>query len=188
MTRQGDGNREGDQVLGQGRFLRLVERRGWELVERPGVDTIAVLVAVTADGELLLVEQHREPVGGQVLELPAGLVGDHGEETLEEGARRELLEETGYQAEALEVLATGPPSAGLSSEVVTLLWASGLRKVADGGGVGEEGIQVHAVPLSQAPAWLATRQAQGQLVDPKVWAALWFASQRGPTAIDHRNP
>jgi ADP-ribose pyrophosphatase len=171
----------GERLLGQGRFLRLVERKGWELVERPGIEAIAVLVAVTAEGELLLVEQHREPVGGLVLELPAGLVGDgDSEESLEEGARRELLEETGYQADELEVLAHGPPSAGLSSEVVTMLWAPGVRKVADGGGVGGEGIRVHPIPLEKAPAWLAARQAQGQLVDPKVWAALWFASKMSP--------
>ena len=51
---------------------------------------------------MLLVEQHRQQVNQTVLELPAGLVGDLSDrplEDLEQAAKRELLEETGYQAE-----------------------------------------------------------------------------------------
>ena len=47
------------------------------------------------------VEQFRPPVGRQVIEIPAGLVGDddsHPEETIADTARRELLEETGFEA------------------------------------------------------------------------------------------
>ncbi|HXT22313.1 MAG TPA: NUDIX hydrolase, partial [Thermoanaerobaculia bacterium] len=104
------------EVLGEGRFLRLLRRRGWELVERNGVQGIVVLVAVTPDGELLLVEQHREPVRGTVIELPAGLAGDELDsagESLEQAATRELREETGWEATSWERLSTGPPSAGL---------------------------------------------------------------------------
>ena len=86
---------DGVEVLGRGRFLRLVRRRDWEMVERAGVREIVVLVAVTPAGELLLVEQYREPVAATVIELPAGLVGDEPGregEVMEEAARRELLE------------------------------------------------------------------------------------------------
>ena len=168
------------EVLGAGRFLRLVRRRGWEMVDRPGVREIVVLVAVTPDGELLLVEQHREPVGATVVELPAGLVGDedgHAAESLEDAARRELREETGWDCAALERLTAGPPSAGLSTEVVTLLRASGLVRRDAGGGAGDERITVHAVPVAEAPSWLRRREAAGTLVDPKVWAGLWFATR-----------
>ena len=46
-------------------------------------------------------EQFRKPVTARVIEIPAGLVGDekeYREETLADSARRELLEETGFQA------------------------------------------------------------------------------------------
>jgi ADP-ribose pyrophosphatase len=179
-----------DRTLGEGRFLRLVERDGWELVERPGVHEIAVVVAVSETGELVLIEQHRPPVGAEVLELPAGLVGDEEAETLEAGARRELLEETGYLAATLEVLTAGPTSAGLTSEVVTLLWAPSVRRVSAGGGTGRERIRVHAVPVAEAAAWMVGRQAAGTLIDPKVWAGLWFAEQRvgdsGGEAVEAR--
>lgn len=168
------------EVLGEGRFLRLLRRRGWELVERPGVHGIVVLVAVTPDAELLLVEQHREAMRGTVIELPAGLAGDEPDsagESLEQAATRELREETGWEAASWERLSAGPPSSGLSTEVVTLLRAHGLVKRDAGGGAGSERITVHTVPLRDAPAWLRDREAAGTLVDPKVWAGLWFATR-----------
>jgi ADP-ribose pyrophosphatase len=167
------------EVLARGRFLRLVRRRGWEFAERPGIRGIVVLVAVTPQGELLLVEQHRESVGGPVIELPAGLAGDEPGregETLEDAARRELREETGWEASSWERLSTGPPTSGLSNEVVTLMRARGLTRHGDGGGAGEERITVHALSLAEVPSWLRPRDANGTLVDPKVWAGLWFAT------------
>jgi ADP-ribose pyrophosphatase len=166
------------EVLGAGRHLRLVRRRGWEFAQRLGVREIVVLVAVTPSGELLLVEQHREPVAAPVIELPAGLTGDEpgaAGETLDEAATRELLEETGWEAAGWERLSTGPPTAGLSSEVVTFLRARRLVRRGEGGGAGDERITVHAIALPRAAAWLREREAAGRLVDPKVWAGLWFA-------------
>jgi ADP-ribose pyrophosphatase len=138
-----------------------------------------VLVAVTAEGRLLLTEQHREPVGGPVIELPAGLVGDRPDEADEDlatAARRELLEETGYEARQIRPLAAGPPSAGLSSEVVTFLLAADLRRVGPGGGDEHEAITVHEVPLAGVPDWLAGQARAGRLVDPKVYAGLYLLS------------
>jgi len=164
--------------LHAGRHLRLVARNGWEFVERPGVHGIVLVVAVTPEGRLLLVEQRREPVDGNVLELPAGLAGDADSpagEPLEEAARRELAEETGWEAASMERLTAGPPSAGVTSEVVTLFRARGLVKAGAGGGVEGEEITVHEVPLEGAEAFLLAREAAGVLVDPKVWAGLFFA-------------
>jgi ADP-ribose pyrophosphatase len=168
---------EAFEVLGEGRHLRLVRRRGWEYAERTNAAAIVVVVAVTPDGRLLLTEQYREPVQGAVIELPAGLVGDRpGEagEDLRTAAHRELLEETGYEAEELRALAAGPPSAGLSSEVVTFVRAAGLRRVGAGGGDEHESITVHEVPLATVPDWLEAHARAGRLVDPKVYAGLYW--------------
>lgn len=172
--------------MAEGRHLRFVERGGWEFVERPGVTGIAVLVAVTPSGGLLLVEQYRPPVDARVLELPAGLCGDEAgreAEPVEEAARRELLEETGWEAGEIERLAAGPPSAGTSSEVVTYFFARSLVRRSAGGGTAGESIRVHEVPLEGAASWLASRESEGLLVDPKVWAGLYFA---GRPAADRR--
>lgn len=168
------------KVLAAGRHLRFVVEEGWEYVERPGVSGIAVIVAVTRDDRLLLVEQYRRPVGGRVLELPAGLAGDvagHEAEDLADAARRELLEETGYEAEVMQPLAQGPPSVGVTSEVVTFFRAKGLRKAGPGGGDGSESIVVHEVPSSEVDAFLRRHAAAGLQVDPKVYAGLYLASR-----------
>ena len=169
------------RVLAQGRHLRFVEEDGWEFVERNAINGVVVIVAVTAEGRLVLVEQYRRPVGTTVLELPAGLSGDvvgQEDEDLASAARRELLEETGYDAGSLERIGpTGPPSAGVTSEVVTFFRAQALRRVGPGGGDAHEQITVHEIPLAEVEAWLEERARAGALVDPKVYAGLYFASR-----------
>ena len=108
--------------LHQGRFLEMFELEGWEYVDRIGSSGVVVILAVTDANELVLVEQHRIPVGSRVIELPAGLAGDlpdAEDEDFKEAARRELLEETGYEAENIKFLCEGPPTAGLTSEIQT---------------------------------------------------------------------
>ena len=168
-----------DQVrtLAEGRFLRLVKRGGWEYVERVNVRDVAVLIPVTQRNEIVLVEQYRVPVRAQMIELPAGLVGDEEEnrhEGLLEAANRELEEETGFRAESLMVLARAPSSGGMTSEVVSFIWASRLTRVGEGGGVDGEDIKVHLVPVRDAPAWLWGKEKDGFLVDPKIWAGLYL--------------
>lgn len=180
-------NDQGDtHVLAEGRHIRLVRRRGWEYAERPGITGIVAILAVTDENRLILVEQYREPVRKSVIELPAGLAGDvdsHEPERLVTAARRELLEETGYQAAGFEYLTEGPPSAGLSDEIITFFRAVGLRRMGAGGGVGRERIQVHEPALSDAAAWLQDASARGLLIDPKVYTGLYFAGQVPPAAV-----
>ncbi len=161
----------------QGRYIRLVEDGGWEFVERVGTTGVVVIVAVTAGGELLLVEQRRVAVGTTVIELPAGLAGDvqgAEDEALEAAAQRELIEETGFAAASWERLTSGPVSAGLCAEVVTFFRARGLQRVGAGGGDDSEDIAVHRVPLDAVSTFLTAAEARGAVVDPKVFAGLWF--------------
>ncbi len=166
-----------DAVLGAGKYLRLRRRNGWEFVERPGITEVAVIIAITKDNEAVCVEQHREPVAASMIEWAAGLVGDEeGDdgEPLLDAANRELQEETGFRANQLSVLAQGPPSGGLASEIITFVRAEGIERVSAGGGVGHEEIKVHLVPLSDVNAWLKARSREGLLIDPKVYAGLYF--------------
>ncbi|MEM9703714.1 MAG: NUDIX hydrolase, partial [Planctomycetota bacterium] len=92
-----------------------------------------------------------------------------------DAAGRELEEETGYVARTLELVTVGPPSAGLSDEIVHFFKATDLTRTGEGGGVDGEDIAVHRVPLSHAQTWIDGWSATGdRLVDPKVWTALWF--------------
>ncbi len=169
------------RVILEGRHLRFLRRGRWEYVERVGTSGIVVIVPVTADGKLVLVEQFRVPVNARVIELPAGLAGDTPgarRESLAAAARRELFEETGYAAGRLALVSVGPISAGLSTELVTVYLARGVRRVGRGGGDATEDIQVHAVPLAEIEAWLRRAGKRGRLVDVKVYAGVHFASRR----------
>jgi ADP-ribose pyrophosphatase len=163
-----------------GRFLGLKETDGWEYAFRTNASGVIVLVPVTDEGELVLVEQYRVPVKSRVIELPAGLVGDNGDtdEDFKTAARRELFEETGYQADSLEELLTSPSTAGMADETLNFYFASGLQRTGPGGGDASEDITVHLVPLHEATAWLEARQAEGIMIDHKVYAGLFWAKSR----------
>ena len=169
------------ELLYEGRWLRLVRRGHWESCERVHGEGMAVIiVACTPEDEVLFVEQHRVPLGARTIEMPAGLVGDQsGEDTLEDAARRELEEETGWRPAHVEVLLVGPTSAGMSNERIAFVRATELEKVGDGGGDASEDIIVHTIPRGEAPAWLMRKQREGYELDMKLWAGLWML-ERNP--------
>ncbi len=152
----------------QGRFITAKTRGKWEYVSRARGIKAAVILAVE-DDHVLLVEQYRVPLGASCIELPAGLIGDEdaGEDTLTSAAR-ELEEETGYRAARLDIVGEFFSSPGMVSESFTLVRATGLNKVGDGGGVDGENILVHRVALGQLPAFVADKRAEGCVVDVKL--------------------
>lgn len=172
-----DSQLEDPTVLYEGKYLRALARGHWEFVTRKNASGVVIIVAVTPNGDMLFVEQFRPPVGRRVIELPAGLAGDHADKTgepLSHAAIRELEEETGWRAARMEHLAEGPVSAGLTDETVTFFRAHELTSIGPGGGDEFESIVVHQVPVAEVPKWLTERQEAGALVDPKVFAALYF--------------
>lgn len=168
------------RVVSEGKFVRLRIKEGWEYVERPNCTGAVIIVAMTKANRLVLTEQYRIPVGKPVIEFPAGLIGDEGagQEDLAQAARRELLEETGYEAKRILPLASGPTSAGLTSELVWLVQAVGLTKRSAGGGDTDERITVHEIPLGDVERWLRQQAQRGALVDPKVYAGLYLLRKK----------
>lgn len=172
---------DGDDLeeLGRGRWVRLVKRGKWEYAERIRGARAVMIIAVTDGGELLLVEQPRAALGAHTIELPAGLVGDESEHPDEDpklAAARELEEETGYRPHELVEVAEGCSSGGITSERVTAYLARGLTRVHDGGGLEDEHITVHRVPVADLPVWLERQRSAGKVIDLKVWSALYFAA------------
>ncbi len=167
-------------TLHTSKFLALIKEGHWEYVDRVNATGAALIAAVTPENKLLLVEQYRIPVHARTIELPAGIIGDEpggANESTAEAARRELLEETGYAAGRIEAVTTGPACSGITSERVTLLRALDLRRVGAGGGVAHEDITVHEVPLAEIVPWLEVKAKTGVLIDPKVYAGLFFITQ-----------
>lgn len=157
------------ETMWEGRFIKAVKDGRWEYAARNRGIEAAVILAIDAEDHVILVEQYRVPLGRNCLELPAGLVGDETEgEPIADAAIRELEEETGYRASAIEELGFFHASPGMVSEGFTLVRARGLTKVGDGGGHGDESITVHRVKRSDVPGFVAAKRAQGCAVDVKM--------------------
>ena len=164
-------------TLYAGRHLSLHSRGNWEFASRTTSKSAVGIIALTDDNRVVLVEQHRPPVDGTVIELPAGLAGDvaGGEgESLLDAAKRELLEETGYVARHWTELGSGYPSPGLTDEAIVLFLAQGLGTQSTGGGDGTESIQIHHVAVDSVVEWLAEQEAK---VDLKLMAGLFVAQE-----------
>lgn len=128
------------------------------------------VVPVTDAGEVVLVRQHRYTIGRESLEVPAG--GTDGEEVLV-AARRELREETGYDAEELRLLADVYSLNGVCNAPGHVVLATGLTRVGDGGGLGDEGITgIEHIPWPDLAELLRT----GEIHDGETAAALMYAA------------
>lgn len=177
------------EVLHEGRFLRLLRRAHWEFVQRVRSRGAGFILAVTPARELILVEQYRYPLDARCIELPAGIIADSAalaDESVEASALRELEEETGFRARQAQIVFAAPTAPGMSSEPSYFVLADELERVAAGGGVDDEDIQVHLVPLDEVDAWLDARRAAGLQVDARVLAALYLLLRRG--LLDGRSP
>ena len=156
----------------EGRFITVRQQGNWEYVSRSRGIHAAVILAIdeAADGRhVILVEQYRVPLKVRCIELPAGLVGDDtAGEASEIAAQRELEEETGYRADHWRTVGEFYSSPGMVSESFTLLVASGLTKVGDGGGVDGEDIVVHRVPLDGIAGFVAAKRTEGCGIDVRV--------------------
>jgi len=174
------------KIVWEGAYIRAVTRGKWEYVERRNITGIVGIVPITDDGRMVLVVQHRPAVGGDVVELPAGLVGDiedQRDEPMENAAMRELIEETGYRAGRMERICSGVASAGITSEEMTFFLATELEKVGPGGGDDSEDILVCEVPVDDVPDYLEKRRADGVGIDLKIYLGLYFCSRDNEQAL-----
>lgn len=164
--------------IAEGKRVVVIENDGWEYVERKkGKEAVAV-IAQDEDGRVILTEQFRRPVDARVIDFPAGLVGDdEGSSDPAATARKELEEETGYTCERVELLAKGPTSPGITSELVSFYRAHAVKRKGEGGGVGGEDIEVHTVALQSLPQWLREQESKGKHLDLKLWSGLYFLTR-----------
>lgn len=139
-----------------------------EYVVHPGA---VVIIACLDDGSLLFERQFRYPLHRVFLELPAGKI-DPGEEILAT-ARRELLEETGYEATRWRHLGVMHPCIGYSNERIEIFLAQGLQE--RGPAQLDEGEYLTLTRLSLAEA--VARVLAGEITDAKTITALFWAEK-----------
>lgn len=164
-----------EEVMWAGRFVIAKKKGKWEYVSRAREIRAAVILAITGDDEVVLVEQFRVPLGRVCIELPAGLIGDDEGaegEAAEIAAARELEEETGYRPGRMETIGEFHSSPGMVTESFTLLRAYELERVSEGGGLPGENITVHHVPLAGLEGFLASRRELGDAIDVRLLTLL----------------
>ena len=158
----------GPVVEWEGKYLRLVRDGSWEYVERCGGVT-AVVILAEHEGQVILVEQYRVPLGRRCLELPAGLVGDEDPSaTIPGTAIKELEEETGFTADDIEIIGEFYSSPGMVAEGFSLVRAHGVCRIGAGGGTEHEEIEVHLVPRPAISSFIAHKREEGCGIDVKL--------------------
>jgi ADP-ribose pyrophosphatase len=148
------------------------KRRCWTYIERRGQRKAAVIVATTErSGCLVLIEQFRIPFEAEIYEFPAGLI-DPGE-TPEQTARRELVEETGFEGEVLRVGPGVSTTAGLSTEIVHMVYMRvGEEPVAKPRLEGSERIRVLRIRPEEFGSFLSECERDRRILDAKLYLYL----------------
>lgn len=133
----------------------------------------ANIVAVTPDDKVIMVRQYRHGIDDFTLEFPAGIAED-GETSLDT-IRRELLEETGYITESIELIGSVDTNPAFLNNKCYSYLARIVQKV-DAQKLDEtESIEAIEVPLSDIPGMIA----EGKITHSLSIAAYYFSIQQG---------
>ena len=139
-----------------------------EYIRHPGA---VAMVALTAEGKVVLERQHRYPLRRDFIEIPAGKL-EPGEPSLDT-AKRELQEETGYAATQWTRLGLVHNAIGYSDEGIELWLATGLEQ--HGARLDEgEFLEVLELPFEEALAMAC----DGRINDVKTIVGLFWVSCR----------
>lgn len=148
---------------------------GFFLIDTP--DWVNVL-ALTAAEELVLIRQFRHGTEKVSLEIPGGLIDPH-ETDPADAARRELREETGYEAERIELLGVMSPNPSMMTNRCYAFLATGCRPAGDLAMDPGEDIEVVTMPVARLDDLLR----RGEIDHAIVLATIAFWRARGARTI-----
>jgi len=133
----------------------------------------AAVLCLTRDRQVVLVRQYRHGFGGPSLELPAGVL--EADEAPLDGARRELREESGFDAESIEPLLSIAPEPARNSTRAHFFFARNAVRVSELALDNSEDLEVLLVPVEEVLELID----QGQIVHGAHIAAILLAWRRG---------
>jgi 8-oxo-dGTP pyrophosphatase MutT (NUDIX family) len=134
------------------------------------------IVPITGDGRIVMIRQFRHGVRDVTLEVPGGMI-DPGEDPAA-AARRELREETGYQATAIEPLGWAWPNPAVQTNRLHCFVAKDVSRVGAPHPDEFERIEVELVPIAQIPA-LAREGRIGHALVLVALGLLGLLTERG---------
>lgn len=145
-----------DLILFQTRYDQMRNPRNQRVMRRVVLESVdwVNMVARTASGGLVMVEQHRFGIGTTTLETPGGMV-DAGEDSLA-AAKRELLEETGYGGGTWTYLGAVEPNPAIHPHLCHHWLADAVVELADPDPGHGEAIAVHVVTEGEMRAAVAS--------------------------------
>jgi len=125
----------------------------------------AAAVLALDDDKVIMVKQFRFP-HENVLEIPAGILNKN--ETSEECAKREFLEETGFKAKKMTHLIKYYPLLGYSLQYIDCFLATNIEKSAEQNLDNEESIEIEKIPLKKVINMIKS----GKIIDSKTIASV----------------
>jgi len=128
-----------------------------EFVKHPGA--VAIL-AIDDQQRVLLIRQYRHPVRSYLWEIPAGLLDIPGEDRLT-AAKRELMEETGYEAETWTKLSDFMTTPGGNDEVITIYLAQNLKHVG-------HNLQLEGEEVDMLKEWFPLHEALASVLASEI--------------------
>jgi 8-oxo-dGTP pyrophosphatase MutT (NUDIX family) len=138
--------------------FHIIESRDW-----------VNIIPLTSDHQVAMVKQYRHGSRAVTLEIPGGLV-DSGD-TPQEAAARELLEETGYQAERWTKIGVANPNPAISNNRCSTFLAQNIQKVSDPIPDQTEDIEVVLISLLDIPELIQTGKIDHAIV---ISAFTWY--------------
>lgn len=131
-----------------------------------------VVIALKADGNVLFTRQYRHGTSETLLQLPGGSY-DKKSEDPKQAARRELLEETGYQATDLAYLGEISIYPSKMTKKVSIYLAKDVEQKSTTQFDNTEDIQTVSFPLTEVVTLIET----GKIIDGEAIAGIFFALQ-----------
>lgn len=175
-----------DELVYDGKYIQTVRRhftdrngvdRTWDMVKRNSFGRIVAIAAITDKNEIIMEKIYRIPCAKYIYELPAGLMDKPGESEIE-AIIRELLEETGYNVDKVELLTNGPFNTGLVKDEIAIYLGLGAKKVQEPELEAAEDIEVFTIPLKDLFNFISEHQKNGS-VDLKIASVIPFLKAKG---------
>lgn len=133
------------------------------------------IIPLTPEREVVLVRQFRHGIGGVTLEIPGGMI-DPADPSALDAARREMVEESGYDSDDIIELGRVHPNPAIQPNLCYSFLARNVRRRRRRSHDGAEETQVTVVPLGQVKELIAS----GRITHALVIAAFSFLHVYNP--------